>query len=968
MRASGLCFVALTCAACGGAPFVGVEVLDRPTLPGECIEVAAQDGEATPIRATRLVRDGGSRYVLGFSDPKRRSALWFQAQVLSRCEDAPKIVRGESERREAIFGDGGAASVTLVVRVVDEDGDGVRAADAGGGDCNDGDPAVSPLATEQCQLLVDANCDGRRGCDDPQCGASALCAQRLHFTEPGPEVTAGVCALVEVARARADGGLLFDGRDQVRFAAATSAGPADVLFSSALCDSRLDGGVTAILPNSAVARAWLRAKDAGALTLSAEWDFAPAARSLRIVPGPAVAAELALPPAVVAGDCAPGSLSVFDRFGNPTAVDGGSISVTFFAGGGALFADGGCATPVATLQAFSGTRSLPVFFRSTVAGTAVVAAQFAGTDAGQRLVQVSPGPPQQLSFGRWDPAVRRFECLPFALRAFDRFGNVATAPVDAALSAAPGTLAAEFFTDPSCGATLAGPLPLLDGGGGGSVRFGGSGFGAFEATAAGLPTASVGVSLSGGVTIEAALPPTVIEAGGCVPVTFSRRMPDGGLHLRGVLVAGVETPRGARVAFAQDARCGPETGALTLTFADGESSVVGHLKGLSGPGDASVPVRALEDGGPASVFSVVPLPLVRRGDCSLVGATSRRCVVAPPVPGDDVSRTFLVMQSTSDGVEPNTMATECHLEADAGVFVVCSRAAATGAVRVQWQTVSFGRPADAGGLSVRHWWGLAPDASVTAVPGLVTGRSFVLLSYSQTGGTAEDHDHYAAVLDGGGFTVTAIAPNDSASNAVSVQVVELAEPGGVDHVDQWLATNAVAWNTPVPGPAASLTATSVLTSVQANVTGNHVCGRSFTATPSMTDVQVNRGLADATCLNGTVLRRVSVQRIRWPWAAQVVAATGAVLLGPGTGVLPVAATRVVALDRSLTWLGGQGMGGQSWGQVSYFAPDAGEDDATGAATGVLVPDLTSPGLAFSLVRGSSRGTAAFLPTFIEFAP
>lgn len=54
--------------------------------------------------------------------------------------------------------------------LVDVDGDGVDAARAGGGDCDDADPAVSPDASEACDNLLDDDCDG---VTDEGCGIAS---------------------------------------------------------------------------------------------------------------------------------------------------------------------------------------------------------------------------------------------------------------------------------------------------------------------------------------------------------------------------------------------------------------------------------------------------------------------------------------------------------------------------------------------------------------------------------------------------------------------------------------------------------------------------------------------------------------------------------------------------------------------------------------------------------------------------
>ena len=57
----------------------------------------------------------------------------------------------------------------------DADGDGFTDAACGGTDCNDGDPAINPLANEICTDTVDNDCDGLFDCDDDDCDLDPVC-------------------------------------------------------------------------------------------------------------------------------------------------------------------------------------------------------------------------------------------------------------------------------------------------------------------------------------------------------------------------------------------------------------------------------------------------------------------------------------------------------------------------------------------------------------------------------------------------------------------------------------------------------------------------------------------------------------------------------------------------------------------------------------------------------------------------
>jgi hypothetical protein len=57
----------------------------------------------------------------------------------------------------------------------DADGDGFNDAACGGTDCNDGDAAINPAASELCTDVVDNDCDGAIDCADSDCDSDPAC-------------------------------------------------------------------------------------------------------------------------------------------------------------------------------------------------------------------------------------------------------------------------------------------------------------------------------------------------------------------------------------------------------------------------------------------------------------------------------------------------------------------------------------------------------------------------------------------------------------------------------------------------------------------------------------------------------------------------------------------------------------------------------------------------------------------------
>lgn len=969
MRALAIILFASWAVGCGRAPVVLVEVTDRPTLPGECLEVSAQDSAASRLGAVRVPRDGGSRYVVGVSDSKRRESLFFQAFVLSGTDCARTgmggLVRGESDRRQAEITDAGGL-VTLVVRPVDLDGDGSRSVEAGGKDCNDDDSTVSPLATQACGSATDTNCDGRAACDDPQCGSTAFCARRLRFTQPGPDVVAGECTLVEVTRVNADGGELFEGDDTLRLAVSSAQGTEAVLFSTPTCTAAFDGGAR-IAPGTAVAWAYLRKDVVGPLTLSADWDYAPAVAPIRIVAARAEAAGLTLPPTVSAGDCAAGSLTVRDRFGNASMVDGGSVAASFFADGGALYGDGGCLQPLGAVQLFHGTREVPVYFSGQRAGLALAGATFAGTDAGVLPVRVEPAAPVRLAFPRWDPQVARFTCTPFLVRGLDRFDNPVSVPLPVDLAVDGGYLGGQLFSDPGCVQPLTGSLPLSDGGLQAAARFVGSGQGAIVASAVNVRPAQADVALSGGVVMEATGLPAELEAGACAPVIVTRRLRDGGVHQLGPTSADVRLVAGSGLAFSEQADCSQaRTGALQLAFVDGQPSRTLYVRGQSAPAGTTASFQVLEANGPTTTLSTSPLPLVRRGRCALVGVTQVRCAISPPIPAGDVSRTFLVVQATGSEPGPGALATECHLDSTGGVAsVVCQREDATGSVSVGWQTVSHGLPAARGGVSVtQHRLDGGPGISV---PLAAPGRTFALLNYSQPGTLIGTGDAYAVSFDGGVATLVAL-PLGAASN-FTLQLVELGGAGALVSVSEPSFGYAASTFTAIGAESLDTSRTAPLLGALVDTQApNYACRSLFSVSFSsaVTSFAYRSVAGEPFCAGDNVIR-LHLQRVQFPTGARVI--TGSAAMGPGSAAAVVALPSLTTppqQDRTVVWFSGQGLGGQSHGRLTTagFAFDAGQEDGWGAGLGLVSP----VGPAWVVERGWPVGSAEFQPFFIELSP
>lgn len=981
---------ALLVAGCSGQvplAVTTVSVVDFLSADGGCLEFTVY-GDAGVLRRRRLARDGGASYVFGLARFDRATTtLAVQAKVLKtdRClTGTGGVLQAQSPLTDVQFVDGGAGQIRLQVEApssaLDADHDGFVARDAGGDDCDDALATANLSAPQVCGLnaTVDNDCDGLRGCADSDCATAPACSQLLRF-QGVPVLAAGECLPYRVERHFTDGGpSTEDVAQRLQVRATTSSGELSVLYPTQTCASGSGGAqLDLVIPaRQPAVTSWMRAVRLGSVELSTVSELPTARAETSVEPGPPKALTVDFPPEVTAGDCQQGAVSLLDGFGNETVNDGGLAAIALTVDGGLLYADN-CSTPTTTGAVPAGTSSLPLFFRGVRVAPVRVTASAPGLDAGVASFRVAAGPPSKLVFTQAPQGtLPRFGCHLVQVESRDTVDNPRHTDAGFAVVGDAGTLGVQAFEDPACTQPAPATLYLTDGGRSFRVRFRGSGSGLLLAAAPRLAAATAAVTLAGGVALD--MPPVAdLEAGGCAPLNVDRREGSATAaawtfgDFSAQLSLPVNPSEGLTVHEQPDCSGEKLTLPLTLTFADGESRKTLYVRGNSAPYSPTVTPTfyAFETGQTAGPTGrpVTPLPLVRRGRCSLgTTSTNTTSVTCPLVPTlSALDRSFLVFQATGPQDAPPDMNVECHLVmSGAAAAVSCSRFGGDRAVEVAYQVVSFARSAADGGVTVTHRDSLTPGSTV---PVANEQRSFVLFSHASPSGASNGAGEYL-VPRVSNNTLSFVGSSPSPLR-VSAQVVELPSSALVLHT-------AVASPSDPSGvlqlanlaDVGDLGRTVALVSSVVETTQPRACARSVgVRLGDGTSATVRRGV-DGTasqCWAGLPYAQVALQRIRF--------GDGATAQRPDWPTITASQPDEVSFtvpgtpaDRTVAWFPGQGPSGQTQGETILAGADGGvADDATGAAHGLLEP--VGPDL-WRARRARFGVPTKFSPQFVTFTP
>jgi hypothetical protein len=360
---------------------------------------------------------------------------------------------------------------------------------------------------------------------------------------------------------------------------------------------------------------------------------------------------------------------------------------------------------------------------------------------------------------------------------------------------------------------------------------------------------------------------------------------------------------GSGVSVHQDAMCqfGPPAAVVS------GNRLTAYVRGTSAEPGVRASVQLVPTlGASSNTITFAPLPLVRRGSCTL----TNQDVTCAELDGGSLGQSFLVFQASSISTQANEAMVRCRLD-DAPFRVECNRGMANTQmpVQIEWQVVSHARAIEARHAAIV--FSGRDDQPLQFAPPLVSMQQGFVLGSEFSAGTIINGNNYismslasnAAVSFRAGFDRN--RPAGAAFQVVSMQgvAVDHALLNGFPFSPQSLLVSGVATSRQL-----------VLTSVTDESQAETSClwgARSFLDGGSAYLAR-GAGLTNSACM--LAFEQVSVQRINFPPGNEVRAAlvefTGAstAQMVPLTGIQPHR-TLVLASDQSLN--------GQSGGETSW---------------------------------------------------
>lgn len=700
---------------------------------------------------------------------------------------------------------------------------------------------------------------------------------------------------------------------------------------------------------------------------------------------------------LTAGACAPFTVEQKDGFNNQVA---GTATVTLTSD--ALLADGGngvffagpggtCSSASSTVSLTPGAPTGTFNFHPEKAGNVVVTASSGSLLPATANFVVQPGAAtvlawQQLPSGN----VQRFTCADAGVaEARDQYGNVTTVGPGATVTwSSGGNLAASFFTDSNCTLGTTSANILGNGSATTPVFFKASGsLGTVTATATsaasslnGAATPAQTVSVFGTFGQLALTPASApVEAAACVPFVINRSDATGTAVTNGAtdFIASVGA---ANVTLHADAACNT-TGAASLpgSIAAGSSQQTIYVRGRSADDltNVTITVTANAGGFDAGTAIAAALPLVRRGRCDLDGVASVRCELSPALPNNDLSRSFMFFSSTGGDAFASNANVACRLESSGDAAVVCARSGTgtlDGGVLIEYQVVSYGRGWDAGGVSVQHLFDGGMSTLSADVPYLWTPSltdSFVLFSSWSMGSENSADDFMTAQLTSGGVHLES-APGGATKN-YALEVVSFSG-ATVQRGSTTLAEGVQADSVTATTPGASTSNSFLLYSVSGADdvadagSAFRMCKRqvrgSLGGSSPMT-AAFNRGINEPGCTDDVITIKWEI--VTLPTTVGTTNAQPAISMnGNPTGAYVSLDSLVTNTpNRSVSFLGGQGPGGQTGGESTFLTIDS-TGDQTGPFHALL--HLTATKVNVMCRNPGSGKTSAFSPQVIQFTP
>ncbi len=897
-------------------------------------------------------------------------------------------------------------------------------------DCTAGAPAVASVSMPTNQATVSFWVRGR------SIGTSAIkasqglttdasapmiitssTATQLRFVSLQGSVTAGVCtANAAVERDDAFGNPVTQDATPLSVvitATGAASGPFTVSTSGS-CGSAGSNPVTVTIQASTASAPFGGIGTlAGAVTLTGTSSLPTPANGTLTVTAAAVSKIVitsppqSANPSVVSAVCsAATTVQSQDQYGNPSNPSPSALAVNLTAnntiGTLGFYSDSWCTVAATSVPINTGGNTAQFYFKATKAETVTVTATTTAPASSSTLAWlVTPGAANKLAFKAVTQPTSgtAFACgaTPLTLQVQDAQGNptsftgsrtfrfTPSAPAVGMLFSAsnacagvfPGVPAQNVYTSPS--EFLVYLLPT----GTGTTTVAVS-----DVTGVGTPLVSTPASVPivvtgtpGSLAVSASSPQ--VEYGGCQAVQVQRF---NGATPWTVGTTSVTLSGGTGdLSVHNTSACStptPTSVTATADIADGLSTVTFYVKGHSAPANTTVTVTAADGAGAYSsgTLNVTPLPLVRRGTCTLTATTSTvSCTVTPPIPANNISRTFLVFQARAPGSAPSDQAVECHLTSASSVTVDCTRFGAAGDATVQWQTVSFANSYANGGVSVTHRTltgsTLTGTGAVDTIgPPMNLGNTFLLFSEA----TSDTAFNMANTTTGFLSSATQATFNSGgtgfpASIQLSYEVVQMSG-SSVDRGQEISGMANASFN--VTGQPSHPNGTmAMLHSVRfsAGTDTTDVCRKRYRAFPRTsggnvaTDISFFRGdgLVGTPCTD-VAPSEVDWERVQFPAGTSVqwtqVNVDGAAQSADSTGLT------AVWPHRSLLFMSGQGPGGQNSGETNVKASDLGFSQGTvdfSASCGVSTCAI------LTVTRGSpgSAGlNASFEPYVVQFSP
>ena len=355
--------------------------------------------------------------------------------------------------------------------------------------------------------------------------------------------------------------------------------------------------------------------------------------------------------------------------------------------------------------------------------------------------------------------------------------------------------------------------------------------------------------------------------------------------------------------------------------------------------------------------SVTVAPTVRRNQCTLLSnADSVDCPISPKL--NDLNKSFLVFQATSNSDEPQTSFVRCQLKNESTIG--CKRYSKPGPeVHIQWQVVEL-----ATGLKVQH----LPDAtcsnkgaSISIPQSIDHSKAFLLLSSSHSGKIASANDFVTVQFNSDFSAVDVVMdPKGSCdSDIFSLQVVEFDGASVTRNTTDQMKSGVVSPIEVSTSFTLEDASHSILLSTFQTPHENegNICNRMVRGEIGLVanKLHFSRG-ASAFC-NVPEIPVIAWERIQFP--AKVVVQQKVLEAIESVGVV-TASILAVDTTRTLLLTSSQVSSGQGNGETSHTATDS-----LGVGTGRLRFNSSTE---VALTRDDTRDTSRWTVYAVEFNP